>query len=163
MYVAWALTTLFLRSSGHFNTDPACRTGVLVRRLRKAATYNADAVRVPLACFASRSALATARTADARRALLVAHMDCSKGTGGVPLISIRFAVPYPQNSSIHGQQGPPPARLQSCPSLSRGWLSLHVLVGVGMPANYLSCARQPLGAREFRFCKLHYDCREVPG
>ena len=25
-YVAWALTTLFLRSSGHFNTDPACRT-----------------------------------------------------------------------------------------------------------------------------------------
>src|SRR5208337_3614097 len=32
-YVAWALTTLFLRSSGHFNTDPACRTGVLVRRL----------------------------------------------------------------------------------------------------------------------------------
>jgi hypothetical protein len=33
-YVAWALTTLFLRSSGHFNTDPACRTGVLVRRLR---------------------------------------------------------------------------------------------------------------------------------
>src|ERR1035438_10459458 len=30
----WALTTLFLRSSGHFNTDPACRTGVLVRRLR---------------------------------------------------------------------------------------------------------------------------------
>ena len=23
MYVAWALTTLFLRSSGHFNTDPA--------------------------------------------------------------------------------------------------------------------------------------------
>src|SRR5229473_1129362 len=69
----------------------------------------------------------------------------------------------PPNSSIHGQQGPPPARLQSCPSLSRGWLSLHVLVGVGMPANYLSCARQPLGAREFRFCKLHYDCREVPG
>src|ERR1035437_443547 len=33
-YVAWALTTLFLRSSAHFNTDPACRTGVLVRRLR---------------------------------------------------------------------------------------------------------------------------------
>jgi transposase len=33
-YVAWALKTLFLRSSGHFNTDPACRTGVLVRRLR---------------------------------------------------------------------------------------------------------------------------------
>jgi hypothetical protein len=32
-YVAWALTTLFFRSSGHFNTDPACRTGVLVRRL----------------------------------------------------------------------------------------------------------------------------------
>jgi hypothetical protein len=28
------LTTLFLRSSGHFSTDPACRTGVLVRRLR---------------------------------------------------------------------------------------------------------------------------------
>src|SRR6202050_2872450 len=34
VYVAWALTTLFLRSSGHFNTDPACRAGVLVRRLR---------------------------------------------------------------------------------------------------------------------------------
>ena len=34
MYVAWALIALFLRSSGHFNTDPACRTGVLVRRLR---------------------------------------------------------------------------------------------------------------------------------
>jgi hypothetical protein len=34
VYVAWALTTLFLRSSGHFNTDPTCRTGVLVRRLR---------------------------------------------------------------------------------------------------------------------------------
>src|SRR5579864_765109 len=33
-YVAWALTTLFLRSSGDFNTDPAFRTGVLVRRLR---------------------------------------------------------------------------------------------------------------------------------
>jgi len=32
-YVAWALTTLFLRSSVHFNTDPACRTGVLVRLL----------------------------------------------------------------------------------------------------------------------------------
>src|SRR5271169_4562317 len=25
VYVAWALTTLFLRSSGQFNTDPACR------------------------------------------------------------------------------------------------------------------------------------------
>ena len=35
MYVAWALTTLFLWSSGHFNTDPPCRTGVLVRRLRR--------------------------------------------------------------------------------------------------------------------------------
>src|SRR5450755_674178 len=34
-YVGWALTTLFLRSSGHFNTDPACRTGVLVRRLHR--------------------------------------------------------------------------------------------------------------------------------
>ena len=33
-YVAWALTILFLRSSGHFNTDPAIRTGGLVRRLR---------------------------------------------------------------------------------------------------------------------------------
>jgi hypothetical protein len=33
VYVAWALTTLFLRSSGHYNTDPSCRTGVLVRRL----------------------------------------------------------------------------------------------------------------------------------
>ena len=32
-YVAWALTTLFLRASGHFNTNLACRTGVLVRRL----------------------------------------------------------------------------------------------------------------------------------
>ena len=32
--VAWALTTLFLRSSGHFSTNPACPTGVLVRRLR---------------------------------------------------------------------------------------------------------------------------------
>jgi hypothetical protein len=32
-YVAWALTALFLRSSGHFNTDLARRTGVLVRRL----------------------------------------------------------------------------------------------------------------------------------
>jgi len=28
------LATLFLWSSGHFNTDPAIRTGVLVRRLR---------------------------------------------------------------------------------------------------------------------------------
>jgi hypothetical protein len=28
------LTTLFLRSSGHCNTDAAIRTGVLVRRLR---------------------------------------------------------------------------------------------------------------------------------
>ena len=27
----WALTTPFLRSSEHFNTDSACRTGVLVR------------------------------------------------------------------------------------------------------------------------------------
>ena len=34
MYVAWALTTLLLPSSGHFNTDIVCRTGVLVRRLR---------------------------------------------------------------------------------------------------------------------------------
>ena len=34
-YVAWALTTLFLRSSGRFNTDPACQTAVLVRRLRR--------------------------------------------------------------------------------------------------------------------------------
>jgi hypothetical protein len=34
-YAAWALTTLFLRSSGQFNTDPACRTGVLVRRSHK--------------------------------------------------------------------------------------------------------------------------------
>jgi len=34
VYVAWALTTLILLSSGHFNTDTACRTGVLVRRLR---------------------------------------------------------------------------------------------------------------------------------
>jgi hypothetical protein len=34
VYVAWALTTLFLLSSGHFNTDAACRTGVLLRRLR---------------------------------------------------------------------------------------------------------------------------------
>ena len=33
-YVAWALATLFSRSSGHYNTDPACRTGVLVRRLQ---------------------------------------------------------------------------------------------------------------------------------
>ena len=33
MYVAWALTTLFLQSSEHFNTDPAVRTGVLVRHL----------------------------------------------------------------------------------------------------------------------------------
>jgi hypothetical protein len=33
-YVAWALTILFWRSSGHFNTDHACRTSVLVRRLR---------------------------------------------------------------------------------------------------------------------------------
>ena len=34
MYVACALIVLFLQSSGHFNTDPAWRTGVLVRRLR---------------------------------------------------------------------------------------------------------------------------------
>ena len=34
MSVAWVLTTLFLRSSGHFNIDPARRTGVLVRRLQ---------------------------------------------------------------------------------------------------------------------------------
>jgi hypothetical protein len=34
VYVAWALTALFLRSSGHFNTDPATRTDVFVRRLR---------------------------------------------------------------------------------------------------------------------------------
>ncbi len=34
-HVAWALTTLFLRSSGQCNTDPAIRTGMLVRRLRK--------------------------------------------------------------------------------------------------------------------------------
>jgi hypothetical protein len=33
--VAWRLTTRFLRSSGHFNTDPAPRTGLLVRRLRR--------------------------------------------------------------------------------------------------------------------------------
>jgi hypothetical protein len=33
-YVAWALTTLFLGSFEHFNTDPACRRGGLVRRLR---------------------------------------------------------------------------------------------------------------------------------
>ena len=32
-YVVRVLATLFLRSSGKFNTDPACRTGVLVRRL----------------------------------------------------------------------------------------------------------------------------------
>jgi hypothetical protein len=33
-YIAWALTALFLRSSGHCNTDPACRTRVLLRLLR---------------------------------------------------------------------------------------------------------------------------------
>jgi hypothetical protein len=35
-YFAWALASLFLRSSGEFNIDPVCRTGVLVRRLRSA-------------------------------------------------------------------------------------------------------------------------------
>src|SRR6266581_3653839 len=39
-YVAWTLTTLFLRSSGHFNIDPACRTGVLVRRLQLNGTFD---------------------------------------------------------------------------------------------------------------------------
>ena len=34
VYVAWALTILFLRSSGYSNTDAAIRTGGLVRRLR---------------------------------------------------------------------------------------------------------------------------------
>jgi len=32
-YVAWALTTFFLRSSSYFNTDTSPRTGVLVKRL----------------------------------------------------------------------------------------------------------------------------------
>jgi hypothetical protein len=33
-YVAWALTTSFLRSSSYFNTDTSPRTGVLVKRLQ---------------------------------------------------------------------------------------------------------------------------------
>src|SRR5579872_3207104 len=32
---AASLTTVFLRSSAHFDTDPACRKGVLVRRLQR--------------------------------------------------------------------------------------------------------------------------------
>jgi hypothetical protein len=37
VYVAWVLTTLFFRSSGHFNTVPANRTGVLVSALSDSA------------------------------------------------------------------------------------------------------------------------------
>jgi len=33
--VAWVLTTFFSRSSSHFNTDTAPRTGVLVKRLQR--------------------------------------------------------------------------------------------------------------------------------
>ena len=94
----------------------------------------------------------TARTADARRALLVAHMACSEGTGGVPLISIRFAVSYPQDSSIHGRQG---IRRQGTATGSRGWSALATRTGRGGDAHnasdYLSCGRQTLGAREIHF------------
>ena len=50
MYVAWALTTLFLQSSGHFNTDPAIRTGALVRRLQtkeRKALMSEEIIRCP--------------------------------------------------------------------------------------------------------------------
>src|SRR5208337_2602254 len=43
-YVAWALTTLFLRSSRHFNTDPTRRTGVLVRRLRSRKQFTSSSL-----------------------------------------------------------------------------------------------------------------------
>src|ERR1019366_1394070 len=53
VYVAWALTTLFLGSSRHFNTDPACRTGVLVRRLL-----------ITCSCYRRMSLLRAARSRD---------------------------------------------------------------------------------------------------
>ncbi len=39
VYVAWALTTRFLPPSRHFNIDPTCRTGVLIRRLQNCLSY----------------------------------------------------------------------------------------------------------------------------
>jgi hypothetical protein len=46
VYVAWALTTLFLRSSGNFNTDAACRTGVFGQTLTVVGVARSTATRL---------------------------------------------------------------------------------------------------------------------
>jgi hypothetical protein len=158
VYVAWALTTLFLRSSGNFSTDPACRTGVLVRRLQEklvaAQVWAMVSVRRSLACLGSRKSISkrsgrpsttpSARSADVRsRRIRFAGLTFSGS--GVPSVGDVSSLPIGNQPRKDSSQPNPLMGIRMACSCSKIFYRRNSMLGCRRLAQYgMRVCKQPV-------------------